>query len=110
VEINDELVAHVAQLARLALTPAEKAEAGGHFAKILRFVEVLDRLDTAAVDPSVFPLETHNVMADDASRPSLPNAEMLRNAPASAEGFFVVPKIVGAGAEDADGAASAAEA
>ena len=94
IEITDDLVAHVARLARLGLTSAESQEVQGHFRKILEYVRVLDALDLKSVDPSFFPLSTHSVFREDEVRPSLPVEEALRNAPASRDGYFLVPRIV----------------
>ncbi len=101
IEITDELVAHIARLSRLALSPAEAAEMKGHFRKVLQYVEALDRLDVSAVDPSIFPLDTANVFRADEVRPSLPVEEALRNAPATRDGQFLVPRII-ARADQAD--------
>ncbi len=97
IEITDGLVAHIAQLSRLALSPAETVEVKGHFRKILQFVEVLDRLDVSSVDPSFFPRGTVNVFRADEPLPSLPVEEALRNAPASKDGHFLVPRIIDGG-------------
>ena len=100
IEITDGLVAHISQLSRLALSPAEAAEIKDHFRKILQEASVLDQLDVASVDPSFFPLETRNVFRKDEARPSLPVEEALRNAPASREGYFLVPRIIAGAPED----------
>lgn len=94
IEITDELVAHVARLARLGLSSAEAAEIKGHFQKILQFVKTLDQLDLQSVDPSFFPLATHNVFREDEVSPSLGADGALRNAPARKGDQFMVPRIV----------------
>jgi len=94
IEITDELVAHIARLSRLALSPPEAAEMKGHFQKVLQYVQALDRLDLSGVDPSIFPLDTSNVFRSDEVRPSLPVEEALRNAPATRDGQFLVPRII----------------
>jgi aspartyl-tRNA(Asn)/glutamyl-tRNA(Gln) amidotransferase subunit C len=67
---------------------------GGHFRKVLGYVEALDRLDLSGVDPSVFPLDTANVFRPDEVAPSLTVDEALRNAPAARDGAFLVPRII----------------
>ena len=94
IEITEELVAHVAQLARLDLGDDERAEMRGHFEKILSFVDILNSLDTEAVDPSIFALDTYNVMAEDRKSPSLSVDSALANGPAQQDGFFLVPRII----------------
>lgn len=100
IPIDDQLIIHVARLARLALSDAELAEMHGHFEKVLGLVESLESLDTSGVDPSVFPLDLPNVLAEDRARPSLTTGAALANGPSSEDGFFLVPRII---AEDSDG-------
>jgi aspartyl-tRNA(Asn)/glutamyl-tRNA(Gln) amidotransferase subunit C len=57
-------------------------------------VETLKQYDTAGVEPTATVLNQANVFRADAVRPSLPVDRALANAPESAEGFFVVPKII----------------
>jgi len=109
IEITDELVAHIARLSRLGISSAEARELKGHFQKILEFVKSLDTLDLAGVDPSIFPLSTSNVFREDEVWPSLPVEEVLRNAPASREGHFLVPRIVAEHGGAADAADEPAE-
>jgi aspartyl-tRNA(Asn)/glutamyl-tRNA(Gln) amidotransferase subunit C len=94
IEITDELVAHIARLSRLALSPDEARELKGHFQKILQYVKALDALDVSGVDPSIFPLQTSNIFRPDEVAPSLPVEEALRNGPATRGGYFLVPRIV----------------
>lgn len=93
-KVTEDLVASIARLSRLALSADDLAEMHGHFEKVLRFVESLDSLDTSSIDPSVFALETFNVMAADENRPSLPVERSLMNAPKQQDGFFLVPRII----------------
>jgi aspartyl-tRNA(Asn)/glutamyl-tRNA(Gln) amidotransferase subunit C len=105
IEITDALVAHIARLSRLGLSPAEAAALKGHFQKILQYVQALDKLDVSGIDPSFFPLSTSNVLSDDEPGPSLGTEGALLNAPASRGGYFLVPRIV---AEAPGGKAGAA--
>jgi len=101
IEITPALVAQIAQLSRLDLSEDELAEMNGHFEKVLKFVESLDRLDTDDVDPSIFVRDVSNVMARDELRPSLPVEEILRNGPQTDDGFFLVPRIIAEAGESA---------
>ena len=91
VEIDVKYVAH---LARLELTPDEERKFGEQLGHILGYVEKLKELDVTNVEPTAHALPRLNVTRADATQPSLPQAEALRNAPAQANGLFVVPKIV----------------
>jgi aspartyl-tRNA(Asn)/glutamyl-tRNA(Gln) amidotransferase subunit C len=87
-------VDHVARLARLALTPEEKARIGEQLAKILTYIDTLNRLDTEGVEPTTHAVPVVNIMRDDEVGPCLSPEEALANAPDRVEGFFRVPRII----------------
>lgn len=91
VEIDVKYVAH---LARLQLTPAEEQKFTAQLSEILGYVEKLKQLDVANIEPTAHAIPLANVMRPDEVRPSLPHSDALANAPASANGLFIVPKIV----------------
>ncbi len=90
-------VEHVARLARLRLTEDEKTSLTESLNVILQQFEILQGLDTSAVEPMARPLDQHNVLRDDVSRPSLPRDEFLSQAPEGRDEFFVVPRVVDTG-------------
>jgi len=51
-------------------------------------------VDVSGVEPTAHAIPKANVFRPDEIRPTLSNEEALRNAPASANGLFIVPKIV----------------
>ena len=86
-------VAHIARLARLALTEEESGSMVSHLGKILAWVGELNELDTEGVsaslhDRAVAPSRT------DVVQESLPREEALRNAPARDASGFVVPAVL----------------
>lgn len=87
-------VKYVAHLARIALTPAEEQKIGAQLENILGYIEKLKELDVSGVEPTAHAVPLTNVTRADELQPSLSNAEALRNAPAQANGLFLVPKIV----------------
>ena len=87
-------VKYVAHLARLALTPDEEKKLGAQLGNILGYIEKLRELDVTNVEPTAHAVPLVNVTRADEIRPSLPHADALRNAPRSAGGLFIVPKIV----------------
>ena len=87
-------VKYVTHLARIALTPDEQEKFGAQLSNILGYIEKLNQLDVSRVEPTAHAVPLVNVFRPDEVRPSLSNAEALRNAPASANGLFMVPKIV----------------
>jgi aspartyl-tRNA(Asn)/glutamyl-tRNA(Gln) amidotransferase subunit C len=84
----------VAHLARLNLTKEEEQKFGAQLGQILGYIAKLNELDVSQVEPTAHAVPLVNVTRPDEIRPSLSNEQALRNAPASANGLFVVPKIV----------------
>jgi aspartyl-tRNA(Asn)/glutamyl-tRNA(Gln) amidotransferase subunit C len=87
-------IKYVAHLARLALTPDEEKKLTDQLGNIIGYIEKLRELDVAGVEPTAHAVPMVNVTRPDAIRPSLPHDDALRNAPARANGLFIVPKIV----------------
>lgn len=87
-------VKYVAHLARIALTPEEEQKFGAQLVNILGYIEKLRELDVSGVEPTAHAVPMTNVTRPDELQPSLSNTEALRNAPAQANGLFLVPKIV----------------
>ena len=93
--MSDQLnVKYVAHLARLSLTPEEEQKIGAQLSSILEYVEKLKEVDVSGVEPTAHAFPLVNVTRADEIQPSLSNEEALRNAPAKANGLFIVPKIV----------------
>ena len=85
---------HVAKLARLALTPAEKAQFAQQLGDVLHHIEQLAKVDVSGVEPSAHAFAVHNVWQEDVARPGLPVDQALRNAPARRDNMIAVPKVV----------------
>ena len=90
-EIDIQDVAH---LARLRLTPEEELQFGAQLGQVLGYIEKLKRLDVSQVEPMAHAVSLVNVTRPDLARSGLSNQAALRNAPAQANGLFLVPKIV----------------
>ncbi|MBI5775428.1 MAG: Asp-tRNA(Asn)/Glu-tRNA(Gln) amidotransferase subunit GatC [Verrucomicrobia bacterium] len=87
-------IKYVARLARLNLTPEEETTLGAQLGHILGYIAKLKEVDVSHVEPTAHAFPIVNVMRPDEIRPSLPHDEAMRNAPAKANGLFIVPKIV----------------
>jgi aspartyl-tRNA(Asn)/glutamyl-tRNA(Gln) amidotransferase subunit C len=92
--IDTATVRHIAHLARIAVTDDEVERLKSEINDVLAFVEQLSEVDVAGVEPmtSVTPMAmkkrpdqvTDGEIADD----------IVRNAPAARDHFFLVPKVV----------------
>jgi aspartyl-tRNA(Asn)/glutamyl-tRNA(Gln) amidotransferase subunit C len=87
-------IKYVAHLARLSLTPDEEKQFAAQLAGILGYIEKLKELDVTNIEPTAHATPLVNVFRQDQIQPTLSNEEALRNAPAKANGLFIVPKIV----------------
>ncbi len=87
-------VDHVARLARLELSASEKERMRKELDGILSYIDKLRVLDTSGVEPTSHAVPLTNVMRDDIEVPSLPQDEMLANAPDRHGELFRVPKII----------------
>ena len=87
-------VKYVAHLARLSLSPDEEQKIGAQLGNILLYIEKLKEVDVTGVEPTAHAFPLVNITRPDEVRPSISNEEALRNAPATANGLFIVPKIV----------------
>lgn len=88
-------VEKLARLARLDLKDSERESFGPQIAAILGFVEQLSELDTEGVEPMTSALDVANRFRDDVLASSLTSAEATANAPASEDGYFLVPPVLG---------------
>ena len=93
-KLNRKDVEHVALLSRLELSEQELDKYTGQLDAILEYIDVLNQVDTSAVEPMAHVLDIRNVMRADEVQPSLPREAALQNAPDAEDGFFKVPKIV----------------
>lgn len=91
---EDLNIDRIAQLARIALTPEEKAKFSAQLADVLANIEKLKRVNVDGVEPTAHAFPVYNVWADDTARPGLSVEDALRNAPEQRDNMIVVPKVV----------------
>lgn len=87
-------VEHIAALAKLEFSEAEKEKFTHQFNEILGYMEQLNSVDTANVEPLAQVIELKNVFRSDNVTPSTPTETALMNAPAATEEHFKVPKVI----------------
>jgi aspartyl-tRNA(Asn)/glutamyl-tRNA(Gln) amidotransferase subunit C len=92
--VDIDTVKRVARLSRIAVTEEEASRMTGELNVILGFVEQLSEVDVAGVEPmtSVIPMEMKK--RQDAVTDGGKAADIVANAPATEENFFLVPKVV----------------
>jgi len=93
-KLTREEVARVALLARLRLTPDEASALTDQLDHILVYMDKLNQIDTANVEPFSHALDSAHALRSDKVT-NRPNADaLLANAPDRDETFFKVPKIL----------------
>lgn len=92
--VDSETVKRVARLARIAVSDEEAQALQGELNTILGFVEQLNEVDVTGVAPMTAVIPMSMKTRDDAVTDGGIAAEVVANAPVSAERFFVVPKVV----------------
>jgi aspartyl-tRNA(Asn)/glutamyl-tRNA(Gln) amidotransferase subunit C len=93
--ISRDEVANLARLARITMSDAELDHLAGEMDVILGAVARVQEVAGSDVLPTSHPLAINNVTREDLVLPSLTPSEALSGAPASDEGRFKVPQILG---------------
>lgn len=93
--ISRDEVAHLARLARLAVTEAELDTFAGQLDVILSSVARVNEVATADVPPTSHAMDLTNVFRADTVTPGLSQQQALSGAPRAEQGRFHVPRILG---------------
>ena len=91
IEIKD--VEHVAKLARLEIEEEDKPKFARQLGYILKYVEMMNEVDTTGVEPMNHSIDFSNVMREDIETYEVTKEELMSNAPDIEGDFFKVPKI-----------------
>jgi len=93
-KLTREEVQRVATLARLRLTTEEETRLTEQLDKILQYMETLNQVDTAHVEPLAHVVDIVNAFRADEVKCGTNADALLSNAPAKEGTFFKVPKII----------------
>jgi aspartyl-tRNA(Asn)/glutamyl-tRNA(Gln) amidotransferase subunit C len=92
--IDKDTVRKVANLARIEVPESELDKVVPKMASTLAWVEQLKELDTSNVEPLASVVDINLQLREDVVTDGNIQAQILANAPAKSQGFFVVPKVV----------------
>ncbi|QSO50171.1 Asp-tRNA(Asn)/Glu-tRNA(Gln) amidotransferase subunit GatC [Alicyclobacillus curvatus] len=92
--ITEDVVRHVAKLARLAVSEEEAHKLAPQLSDIISYAEQLQAVDLSNVPPTSHPLELSNVLRADVPREGLTNEQALANAPDSDGQQVRVPAVL----------------
>jgi aspartyl-tRNA(Asn)/glutamyl-tRNA(Gln) amidotransferase subunit C len=93
-QVTDEMIANLASLSRLRFNAEEKEEIKKDLQRMISFVEKLNEVDTAGVEPLLHMTDATNVYRQDELAGSMPKEQALANAPVADDNYFKVPKVI----------------
>ena len=93
-QVDEATVRRIARLARIKVTDAEAKALEKELSGILDWVKQLDEVDTKDVEPMTAVVSTTLKMREDRVTDGGIADDVVANAPAREDHFFVVPKVV----------------
>ena len=93
-EVTNELIEKLAQLARLRVEPGEKDALRRDMQELIGFVEKLQELNTSGVEPLMHMTTEINQLREDVVAGSLTRATALEQATLKDQQYFLVPKVI----------------
>ncbi len=92
--ITDDEVRHIATLARIGMTDDEVERMRDEMSQILESFDVLQQIDTDAVEPTGHSVDLDSVLRSDEVAESSPVADVLLNAPETEDDFVRVRAVL----------------
>lgn len=92
--VDSATVRHIARLARIAVDDDEVAALVPELNNILGWIEQLNEVDVAGVEPMTAVIPNRLRLRDDVVTDGGVRDRVLGNAPAAEHGFFAVPKVI----------------
>jgi aspartyl-tRNA(Asn)/glutamyl-tRNA(Gln) amidotransferase subunit C len=93
-KITEELIDHIAHLARLEFQGEDKVSIQKDMERMIEFVDKLSEIDTENVEPLIFMSEEVNRLREDEPKVTVTHEEALRNAPKKDSDYFRIPKVL----------------
>jgi aspartyl-tRNA(Asn)/glutamyl-tRNA(Gln) amidotransferase subunit C len=93
-QISEEVVDHIAHLARLEFEGDSKKAIQQDMENIVRFMDKLSEVEIGDVEPLIFMSDEVNVLREDVAVVSITQKEALKNAPKHDSDYFRIPKVL----------------
>lgn len=93
--LSKEQVKHIADLVCLALTEREIEQFEKELNNTISMIHEIQKIDVTNVEPTTNPIPLEAYMRPDVPDEPLPREELLKSAPATEDGMFVAPRILG---------------
>lgn len=88
--VTEKDVQHIAELADVGISDGELGSFTHQFNAIIEYFDILDRVE----GKEEITRDLYNVLREDEIEPSLPQDEILKNAPAQEDGFIKAPRVM----------------
>ncbi|MFH1638750.1 MAG: Asp-tRNA(Asn)/Glu-tRNA(Gln) amidotransferase subunit GatC [Chloroflexota bacterium] len=92
--ISREEVLHIARLARVGVSGEDVERLTEQISNILENFTALQQVDTTGIPPTAQPIPLQNVMKPDEIKPSMPQGDVLSNAPQKEGDFFRIKVVL----------------
>lgn len=93
-KISEEIVDHIAHLARLEFEGDKKQAILKDMENIVSFMDKLSEVDTDNVEPLIFMNDEYNKLREDIAQVTVTQDEALKNAPKKDSDYFRIPKVL----------------
>ena len=93
-KINDKIIDRIAFLSRLEFKDKARKNIKNDLNKMLSFVEQLNELDTANVEPLIYMCDEVNILREDEVHHEISQYEALKNAPEKISYYFKVHRVI----------------
>lgn len=93
-KITEEVVDHIAHLARLEFEGEDKKTIIRDMENIITFMDRLNELNTENVEPLIFMSDEVNRLREDVAEVTITQKEALKNAPKKDSDYFRIPKVL----------------
>ena len=87
-------IAHISRLAQLALDDDEQQRVYADLERIIAMVDQMQGIDTEGVQPLAHPLDAGQRLRDDRVTERVDRDLYQAGAPATQDGFYLVPRVV----------------
>ncbi len=93
-EVNNELINRLAELARLEFDDTSREAIKKDLQNILGFVEKINELKLDDVEPLIYITDEKNVLREDEVKQTITHAEAMMNVPVKDSDYIKVPKVL----------------
>ena len=95
IKIDAEAVQNAARLARIAICEQEAIELAKELDEVRVWIDQLQQVDVEAIAPLIHPNHQQTPTRADIAETPINREQALANSPQTADGHFVVPRVVG---------------